>query len=514
MQPVLVSLALLALGGLPYLLWGTFVRVVFGLHATWLVNSATHKWGSRRFKTRDDSIRILVCSMYGESLYADRALRAGREEVTVSARVVNLGSGAARVPVSLIADGRTVQEIGVDLEPSGSAAATFSPLPLGQAPVRITARAEAPGLTVDNDRHAVLTPGEVLRVAFAGGGRSRPFVQQALGVGANPRFATSTASAALGDPDRHDVVVLEEGAPAAQGAAARLTSFVRQGGGLLVLLGGRGGGAWGTAWRNLLGGEPGGTVEPASAGGTVLAGVSYDHPVLEPFRAPRSGDFGSVHVYRYRRFDPDSSARLLARFDDGAAALVERRLGEGRVLVWTSAADNVWSDLPVQPVFLPLVHQMVRYLAGYTERRAALVVGQAIDLEAARRIAGGGSDFVLEAPGGARTPLGASASAVPVDQPGFYTLRALDADLAPQAVAVNVDPAEGDLTPLDVDAVQAAMAPLGAGGAAAAAGAAAQMSPVERERRQGLWWYLVIAAATLALGETFLSNRLPAIGRA
>lgn len=52
---VVVGLALLAYGGWTYVLWGVFFRVVLGLHATWLVNSATHKWGSRRFKTRDDS---------------------------------------------------------------------------------------------------------------------------------------------------------------------------------------------------------------------------------------------------------------------------------------------------------------------------------------------------------------------------------------------------------------------------------------------------------------------------
>jgi stearoyl-CoA desaturase (delta-9 desaturase) len=37
------------------LLWGVFLRVTLGLHATWLVNSATHMWGSRRFATRDGS---------------------------------------------------------------------------------------------------------------------------------------------------------------------------------------------------------------------------------------------------------------------------------------------------------------------------------------------------------------------------------------------------------------------------------------------------------------------------
>ena len=52
---VVTGLLLLALGGLPIMLWGIFLRVVIGLHATWLVNSATHLWGSRRFATHDDS---------------------------------------------------------------------------------------------------------------------------------------------------------------------------------------------------------------------------------------------------------------------------------------------------------------------------------------------------------------------------------------------------------------------------------------------------------------------------
>ena len=48
-----LGLVMLALGGLPFLLWGVFLRTVIGLHTTWLVNSATHSWGSRRFVTKD-----------------------------------------------------------------------------------------------------------------------------------------------------------------------------------------------------------------------------------------------------------------------------------------------------------------------------------------------------------------------------------------------------------------------------------------------------------------------------
>ena len=52
---VALAALLYLVGGLPFLLWAGFFRIVFGLHATWLVNSATHMWGGRRFATRDDS---------------------------------------------------------------------------------------------------------------------------------------------------------------------------------------------------------------------------------------------------------------------------------------------------------------------------------------------------------------------------------------------------------------------------------------------------------------------------
>jgi stearoyl-CoA desaturase (delta-9 desaturase) len=52
---VVVGVALFAIGGWSMVLWGVFLRVVWGWHVTWLVNSMTHIWGSRRFETTDDS---------------------------------------------------------------------------------------------------------------------------------------------------------------------------------------------------------------------------------------------------------------------------------------------------------------------------------------------------------------------------------------------------------------------------------------------------------------------------
>jgi len=56
--PLLFGLGWLAGGpvnAIGWVLWGVFLRVTLGLHATWLVNSATHMWGRRRFETRDGS---------------------------------------------------------------------------------------------------------------------------------------------------------------------------------------------------------------------------------------------------------------------------------------------------------------------------------------------------------------------------------------------------------------------------------------------------------------------------
>ena len=65
---VVLGLILLVIGGLPLLLWGIFLRTAVGLHATWLVNSATHIWGSRRFSTRDRSTNnwLVALLTFGE----------------------------------------------------------------------------------------------------------------------------------------------------------------------------------------------------------------------------------------------------------------------------------------------------------------------------------------------------------------------------------------------------------------------------------------------------------------
>ncbi len=64
----ILAVMALAVGGWRYVMWGIFLRTVVGLHATYLVNSATHMWGSRRFLTGDNSTNNFWVAMlsFGE----------------------------------------------------------------------------------------------------------------------------------------------------------------------------------------------------------------------------------------------------------------------------------------------------------------------------------------------------------------------------------------------------------------------------------------------------------------
>src|SRR5207237_5228648 len=79
----------------------------------------------------------------------------------------------------------------------------------------------------------------------------------------------------------------------------------------------------------------------------------------------------SARTFRYALLKPEgaSSAHTLASYDDGAPALIEGRLGNGRVLLYTSSASRTWTDWPIRVSFLPVLQQSVSYLASALEQR-------------------------------------------------------------------------------------------------------------------------------------------------
>jgi hypothetical protein len=253
------------------------------------------------------------------------------------------------------------------------------------------------------------------------------------------------------------------------------------------------------------------------AGGT-LGWVDLSHPVFELFDAPRSGDLSSARFYRYRRLTAPGDTGVIARFDDGSPALVERQYGEGRVMEWASTLDTYWTDLPLQALWVPLTHELARHAGRYADARPWYDAGALLDLTRHAELtshlgfaATRGTPPVIsvETPSGdvQRLETAASRPVVALSEQGFYELRQAGAAKGTgRFVAVNVDPAEADLSRLDprelVSAVTAGR------GATVDAASFADLSKEERERRQTIWWYLLAGALVLLVGETVLSNRL------
>jgi hypothetical protein len=239
-------------------------------------------------------------------------------------------------------------------------------------------------------------------------------------------------------------------------------------------------------------------VQPKSGESVAITEVKFDHPIFEVFQ--ESGRLAAANVIGYFRSEPRQSAAVLARFEDGSPALIEARTGKGRVLLFASSLGPSWNDLPLTPLYLPFIHQMVRY-AGTREESAWYGLGQTFTVSKQEA-----APPAVDTPGGARlsesrlTPDGDLL--VTAREPGFYRLRY---NTAPDYAAVNSDGAEGDFTKLNFGEFVAGVT----GGAGTAEGSQANrnFSNEEVEGRQRVWWPLLLIALLLLLAESFLARR-------
>jgi uncharacterized membrane protein len=442
----------------------------------------------------------------------ERSMFSGQERVSVTAGVLNHGANTLDgVDVSLEVGGRVIQTKRVRVEANGSASTTFDPLTLASPNVRASIRIAKDALERDNVFHFVVSPGRPVRVVLAQRNGARDvnlYVARALGLGDAPRFVVTAKDADSISPDdlqNADVVILND-VTVTSAAADRFARFVQRGGGLLLVAGQRG--TWPQDQAAALPTLPADAIDRSKGPAARLVALEYGHTIFEPFRAPRSGDFSTARFYGYRASTTARDGTVLARFDDGAPALVEKRMGAGRVLVWLSSLELDWNDLPVKPVFLPFVHQVARHLAGYREAAPWLKVGDVLDPSMAGPTPKATAQRAIVSPSGQRLPLDAEGpDVVELAEQGFYEVRGMAAGAEPaMIVAANVDLKESDLSQVPASDVVAAAT--GRAGGTVASVAGLPPSDAAQESAQRVWWYLLFTGLLLLSAETILSNRI------
>jgi hypothetical protein len=250
--------------------------------------------------------------------------------------------------------------------------------------------------------------------------------------------------------------------------------------------------------------------EESSADRYALLGqIDFEHPLFAPFADPRFSDFTKIHFWKHRRLatEPLAGAKILARFDDGDAALVQLTVGKGTLFILTSGWQPADSQLALSSKFVPLLYAVLEQSGGIKARLAQYVVGDPVPLP--RDLAGGTTKLTLRKPDGSSVELPAGEEKFSqTDAPGIYTVTSVQ---PPFRFAVNLAPEESKTAPLAMEELHRLGVPLKAEGVLTAQQAARkelQLRASELENRQKLWRWLIVAALAFVLLETWLGGRL------
>ena len=454
------------------------------------------------------------------SVALQRATFSGQERVTITAGLTNRGLDPVTQAVQLEIDERVVGTREVTIEPNASGSVTFDPVTVAEPNLRAVVRAGTDPLPQDNDFFFVLSPSRSLSVLIVesdtAGANASLYLTTALDLGQAPPFESARVSASRltsADLEGRSLVIVNNASTLPTSSVRLLEAFVQRGGGLFMALGE--GSPLGDS--PLVPGSLSSPIERLALRGGTFGYLDYSHPILDEFKDPRSGNFANMRFTQYRRLNPGPTAKVLARYDDGAAAMVEQTVGNGRVIAFTSTLDATWNDMPKHGMFLPLVHETVRYLARYEQPDPWQLVGRTLDISApvgsivrqGEADAGLGTSAVVISPSGDQVTLGqGGAPSVELTDQGFYSVRlAGSGNRRPYVVAVNLEPAESDLSPLPPTEFLASItsrdAVTQAGGQSLEP---AELTPVEMEKQQSIWWFLLVVGLVALFAESVLSN--------
>jgi hypothetical protein len=227
----------------------------------------------------------------------------------------------------------------------------------------------------------------------------------------------------------------------------------------------------------------------------------------------KAGGWAGVKFFYALDVDP-GDARVIVRLGDQTPLLLEKRIGEGRVVLFTSGLDNLTNDFPLQPAFVPFIEQTARYLGGGERQGGARVVDAYLDLRNARD---GTSNGKAQAQGVEVTdPQGqrpltlsevGSAQSFQLTEAGFYQIRF--ADGRQDEVAVNPDPKESnlDVIPGDVLALWRGNGGQSSPSAPSAQNQSAPGAAAPHKTPQTLWWYCMLLVFASTVAESVLASR-------
>ena len=437
---------------------------------------------------------------YVESVNAPRSVYQAKK-VRVLATIAGAGTPALETEVSVALNNKVIETKKVKLAANGRATAEFY-LPdaaygLNRGEVRIAAHDK---LAQDDRILFALErkePGRVLFVHEARNPRGILYYRAALDSPADSALAvdaiTSDQTANV-SPIKYAFIVLSDVAYLPAEFEENLKKYVKAGGSVLVSLGS----ASATKPRVPVFDEAITQARMSSRTTDRFQGatsVDLSHPALS-----RTNSFDGVKFYQTIQVVPGNS-RVLAKLTDQTPLILEKKIGEGRVIVFASTFDNIANDFPLHTSFVPFIEQSAYYLSGVEKSAADIGVDSYLELRSSKDQ--GTSVEVLDPDGQRALSLTESTSAQNFRLPreGFFEVRR--ANGRHELIAVHADRRESDLTVIPKETL-ALWQNMGMGGDQQSGPGGPGTAPTAP---WSLWWYFALALLIVSLVESLFASR-------
>jgi len=421
--------------------------------------------------------------------------------IHIQAVIAGYGTPAAQRAVSLVVNGKTTAAKTVAVPANGRAKVDFPALEVPYGFSRCEVKIDSGDAFPADDlrRFAVerSDPQKALLIHNYGDSLSPLYIGAALSAAAQSAFILESINvneAADRQASNYAFIILSDLNSLPSLLENSLADYVRSGGSLLIAAGTSAGGR---LQIPIFGARIVQTRDYSRAPDRFVGVGSSD--ASYPGVAKADG-WAGVKFFYALDVDP-GDARVIVRLGDQTPLLLEKRIGEGRVVLLASGLDNRTNDFPVHPAFVPFIEQTARYLAGSERRGGARPVDAYLELRNARGQAQG---VEITDPEGKR-PLtlgeAASAQSVQLTEAGYYVLRL--ANGRQDVIGVNPDPKESnlDVIPDDVMALWQGKASQSTQQAGTSGPAAPQKTP------QSFWWYVMLLVFASAVAESAVASR-------
>lgn len=427
----------------------------------------------------------------------------------VEAVVAGFGTPQVEKRVSLLVNGKAIATHKVTVPANGRATVEFAPIDMGYGFNRCEVRIEGSDAFPADDASLFVIrrsdPERVLFVHAANDTRSALYFSAALGAAAQASFVLQSVTAEQAtdiDPSRFSFVVLSDAVTLPSIFEHTLAQYVSKGGSVLIALGTNAGQR---ARIPLWGADVKQAHDYARSGGAATVGqLDFTHPALAQEQPGRdNGGWAETKFFYAASVDPGES-RVALRLNDGTPLLLDKQVGEGHVLLFTSGLENLTNDLPLHPVFVMFVDKAARYLSGHGRVSGSQTVDSFLQLRSVAAPGGEVANVEVIDPDGRRSLSLSEARTVQtfrLQRAGFYQVRFANGRDA--VIGVNPDRRESDLQPIAQDVQQ-----LWSGNSAGNV-SVQEVAAIDdvKYRPINLWWYVILLALVVALAETVLASR-------